>query len=407
MKTTSEKLIISDAIAKCNKLILLTAILLLSFGLIAVFSADYSQSLFVKQIIFVSFGSVICAIFTLLNYKVLASKKMLITFLILFIIMLTVLAFCAITGQNLDFGIFKIRKINSAYRWFDFGKFNFQPSVFVKVVLILFVALKLSQTTNSEKKITKTHKKYKKKSVNLLKKVWEIFIDFLKKNKEILIFSAIIIICIKFQPSNTIIFSILVILFAMFALKDTKFAWSAVFLILFFVLAWHTSPYFSKRFGGNNFQSEQAVLAISTGGWAGYENKGLPGSGLGQGEHKYPGRLPEVENDFIFSIIAQETGFLISLAFLLTYAVFITAGFLTALNTQDEFGKFTAFGITTSYAFSFLMHFAVNLGFVNTGSSLPFVSYGGTAMIADMIMLGILLNISAGNYVNKKYERIR
>jgi cell division protein FtsW len=187
----------------------------------------------------------------------------------------------------------------------------------------------------------------------------------------------------------------------MFAFKNAKFVTKILPLFLFaavflFVLVWNINPNFRDRImqGGDNYQSRQAILAIGSGG--------ILGLGIGNGEAKY-NRLPEIENDYIFAIIAEETGFVGAIIFLGIYIWFIITGFKIAILAEDGFMKLTAFGLTINYAFSFLFHLFVNLGFVSTGASLPFVSYGGTAIIADAIALGILLNISSSS----RYERIR
>jgi cell division protein FtsW len=397
---TKERFFINDAIAKSNKVMLSAAILFFGIGLIAVWSADYSPEILgdqsIKQPIWTVFGLFFAFVFTLLNHKMLAVESFLKTVLIVFSALLAIIAYCAIFKLNLNIGPIEVRKINGAYRWYNLWGVGFQPSVFVKVILILFAALKLSQSSVGENKSRKVLKRNKAENNDFLKKSKDFSAAVWSKYKEVFVYSAIILLCIWLQPSNSVLISLFVILLAMFALKNSKFLIAAIFLAFIIIAAWNITPYFQHRFGGDTYQNEQAILAISSGGWF--------GQGLGLGEHKYPGRLPEIENDFIFALFAQEGGFIVSLLFLLVYAVFITTGFLTALDSQDEFSKLTAFGITVNYAFSFLLHFYVNLGFLNTGSSLPFVSYGGTAIIADAIMLGILLNISSSN---KRYERIR
>jgi len=397
---TTEKIFINDALVKCNRVMLSMAILLFGIGIIAVFSADYSPislaSKSVKQFIWAFAGVILATSFTMLNYKKLNREKILKVLLIIFTVMLAILFACSMLNQNIkigDTGI-GIRKINGAYRWFSLGFFNFQPSVFIKVILILFAAAKLSNIPDMKNK--KVIKGNRDKSPLSIKEHAIKHKDIL----EILVFSLIILVLVLFQPSFMVATSIGVIALAIIAQKNAKFFLGKYFfviaaiLLLISIAVWNWLPHIHGRLGGDNFQSEQAILAISSGG--------LTGLGIGQGEHKYPGRLPEVENDFIFSIIAQETGFIGSIIFLGIYLTFIATGFWTALNAQDSFGKLAAFGITTNYAFSFLAHMFVNLGFVNTGASLPFVSYGGTAILADAIMLGILLNISSA-----KYERIR
>ena len=408
MKKVSEKLFMNDAIAKSNKALITTALLLLGIGVIAVFSADISRislsSKGVKQVIWASGGVFVALIFTLINYRKLNLEKPLRICLLIFTAMLVFLAGCSfLHSLGIDVRIgnssFGVRRINGAYRWFSLGYFNFQPSVFVKVFLILFIAAKLSKISAVKSKFnTKVKAKKIEKNKDDDSNFSSLIQEKIEKHKEILevlLFSMIITTLVLFQPSTSVAASILVVAFAMLAMKNAKFFMGKNFIVVALVLAaigfvaWNGFPHIRNRImkGGDNFQSEQAVLAISSGG--------LTGLGIGHGEHKYPGRLPEVENDFIFSLIAQETGFIGSFIFLAIYIVFIFAGFYTALRTQDDFGKFAAFGITANYAFSFLAHLFVNLGFINTGASLPFVSYGGTAIFADATMLGILLNISA------------
>jgi cell division protein FtsW len=222
--------------------------------------------------------------------------------------------------------------------------------------------------------------------------------------KQILGFSGLFFFLIIVQPSTSVALSFAVVVFAILMLKNAKFVFGKGFLIFsaIFVLtatiALNGFPHIRERLtkGGDNYQSQQAITAIGSGG--------IFGLGLGKSEAKF-NRLPEIENDYIFSLIAEETGITGSLFFMIIYILFITQGFFTAMNSQDNFGKLAAFGFTVNYAFAFLAHLFVNLGFISTGASLPFVSYGGTAMIADTISLGILLNISSSRY--EKYERIR
>jgi cell division protein FtsW len=296
-----------------------------------------------------------------------------------------------IAGQS--FGIWRI---NGAYRWIILGPVNFQPSVFLKVVLIILTALKLSQIPDEEGK--KRAKFYRRRGETV--EIVSTFRDSISKNKEIIIFALAAVVLVLVQPSNSVAASIFLALLAMFALKYSRFINKILPPVLFaaavlFFCVWNINSNFRDRItkGGDNYQSRQALLAIGSGG--------ILGLGIGNGEAKY-NRLPEIENDYIFSIIAEETGFVGAIIFLGIYVCFIFTGFKTAISAQDKFCKLTAFGITSNYALSFMFHLFVNLGFVSTGASLPFVSYGGTAIIADAISLGILLNISS-----LRYERIR
>ena len=113
--------------------------------------------------------------------------------------------------------------------------------------------------------------------------------------------------------------------------------------------------------------------------------------------------IPEPHNDFIFSVLAEELGFIGVLAVLLLFMVFIWRGLKVAVNAPDLFGSFMAVGITSLIAIQSLLNVAVVTSSVPpTGVSLPFFSYGGTSLILFLTEVGILLNIS--RYA--KYERI-
>ena len=137
---------------------------------------------------------------------------------------------------------------------------------------------------------------------------------------------------------------------------------------------------------GKGFQAVQSLIAIGSGG--------LFGRGLGQSRQKFL-FLPEPMNDFIFSVVCEELGFIGAILFMAMFAYFIYRGFLIARRAPDRFGCLIAVGITTQMSFQVLMNLCVVTGiFPVTGASLPFFSFGGTALIMQLVEVGILLNIS-------------
>lgn len=135
-----------------------------------------------------------------------------------------------------------------------------------------------------------------------------------------------------------------------------------------------------------NFQTEQGLIAIGSGGFFGL--------GFGNSIQKF-GYLPEVEGDFIFSVIAEELGF-IGILFLVSLFVYIGyRGFVIAQATDDLFGKYVATGIASLILVQSFINMGVNLNIVPlTGITLPFVSYGGSSLLSLLLSIGILLNIS-------------
>ncbi len=140
---------------------------------------------------------------------------------------------------------------------------------------------------------------------------------------------------------------------------------------------------------GTNWQATQSKYAIGTGG--------VFGLGLGQSRQKYLW-LPEAQNDFIFSILAEELGFLGSTVVVSLFAAFIVIGFSIAIKCKDFFGMLVATGIMSVFAFQIVVNICVVTCIIPvTGMPLPFFSYGGTALLINLASMGILLNISRGN----------
>lgn len=137
---------------------------------------------------------------------------------------------------------------------------------------------------------------------------------------------------------------------------------------------------------GDGWQAVQSLYALGSGG--------LFGLGLGKSRQKFS-YIPESYNDFIFSIIGEELGFLGTLSVMLILMLVIWRGIRIALSIDDSFGCFLASGITALVTLQSLIHIAVVTSSIpTTGITLPFVSYGGTSLMIYMSAIGILLNIS-------------
>jgi cell division protein FtsW len=138
--------------------------------------------------------------------------------------------------------------------------------------------------------------------------------------------------------------------------------------------------------GNTSYQIIQSLYAIGSGG--------LLGLGLGQGRQKYL-YLPEEHNDYIFAVVCEELGFIGALLILLLFALLIVRGFWLALHARDRFGSLVVTGLTSLLAIQVFLNVAVVTNLVpSTGISLPFFSYGGTALLIQLIEMGIILSIS-------------
>ncbi|MBN1817675.1 MAG: FtsW/RodA/SpoVE family cell cycle protein [Sedimentisphaerales bacterium] len=138
--------------------------------------------------------------------------------------------------------------------------------------------------------------------------------------------------------------------------------------------------------GAQNYQADQSLVAISTGG--------LWGTGLGKGILKY-GHLPEDTSDFIFAVICEEMGFVGGIFVILLFVTFVILGFVVVFRCRDRLGKLLAGGIVTAIG----LQAAINIGVVTVvlptkGIPLPFISAGGTSMLVTAAAVGVLLNVA-------------
>ena len=146
---------------------------------------------------------------------------------------------------------------------------------------------------------------------------------------------------------------------------------------------WH-NPW--EDYYGDGYQLAQSLITIGSGG--------LLGVGLGRGRQKFL-YLPEQYNDFIFSVICEELGLVGACVIMLVFALLILRGFWIALHARDRFGALLVVGFMTLTGLQTFLNIAVVTGLVPaTGISLPFFSYGGTALLCQLAEMGIVLSVS-------------
>ena len=137
------------------------------------------------------------------------------------------------------------------------------------------------------------------------------------------------------------------------------------------------------------YQILQSLYAIGSGG--------LMGLGLGKGRQKYL-YLPEEHNDYIFPIVCEELGFVGAVVVILLFVLLILRGYWIAMHARDRFGALMAAGLTTHLALQVFLNIGVVTNFLPaTGISLPFFSYGGTALLIQLFEMGLILAISRQN----------
>jgi cell division protein FtsW len=266
------------------------------------------------------------------------------------------------------------RPINGTHRWIVVSHFQLQPSEFAKPVVILFLAYALSRR---EEKIN------------------ELISTLLPLAFVIALFAGLILLEPDFGTAATLVLVASGMIFAAgiswkrVALFSTALIPAAVALALGAAyrrdrLFTFMNPEADPR--GKGFQAMQSLIALGTGG--------LKGLGIGNGRQKLF-FLPEPHTDFIFSIIGEELGFLGALFLLAAFAFLAWRGFRVARYAQDRFAFYAAIGFTLMIVVQALINVSVALCLLPTkGLPLPLVSYGGSSLIASLIAVGMLLNLS-------------
>jgi cell division protein FtsW len=263
---------------------------------------------------------------------------------------------------------------NGSRSWIGVGAFSIQPSEFMKLAMIAFLAKYLSE---NQRNITSFRK-------GLAPSLGLVFLAFG---------------LIMLQPdlgTGTVMVGTCIVMIFIAGAKIRHFVGLGFLGILGFVALIISAPYRMKRITsfldpwsdaqGSGFQIIQSLYAIGPGG--------LFGLGLGQSRQKFF-YLPEPQTDFIFAILAEELGFIGGSLVLLLFALLLWRGIRIALGAPDLFGSFLAVGIIAMIAIQVMINIGVVTGLMPvTGITLPFLSYGGSSLTLMLLAIGVLLNIS-------------
>lgn len=371
---------------------LMLTLLLTGIGLIMVFSASFASAYydarvakndpayyFIRQAIFGVMGVAIMYITSKINYQ---TFRWLSVFVLgaAFVLLILVLPF--------GYGEATV----GAQRWIRLGPINFQPSEIAKLGVIMFFAARLSKR-GTEKKKPYDKRKLSGRILILLDGT-----GFLELIPYVAVLGGVaVLLLLEPHMSGTILILLAgaSILFA----GGVKLYWflaggALVGGGLWFIIT--QTPYMASRIQlwldpwsdplGKGYQTIQSLLAIGSGG--------LLGVGLGNSRQKFL-YLPEPENDFIFSIACEELGLIGAGIILILFALLVIRGYWIAVHARDRFGALLVVGITTLMAVQVFLNIAVVTNFFpTTGISLPFFSYGGTALMIQLLEMGIVLSVS-------------
>lgn len=270
-----------------------------------------------------------------------------------------------------------------AKRWIDIGPVNLQPSEVAKLAIVVFFAYSMER----DGKKMNTFKTGIIKYAGLLG-LYILLIGLEKHISGILLVSAIAVSMILCGGANKKQFTVLAVIFVILA--ALLIWWQANVpdsYVQVRIKSWR-HPF--EDVLNDTWQTANSIIAIGSGG--------LFGLGLGNSRQKYL-YLPETKNDFVFPIVCEEIGFIGALAIIIVFFLLVVEGYSIAVRCKDRFGMLLAVGITTQIGIQTVLNLAVVSNLIpNTGISLPFFSYGGTALIMQLVEMGIMLNISRQRY---------
>jgi len=348
-------------------------LILLSIGIVMVFSSssliavkrfDDGYYFLKKQALFAFAGIILLLIFMRIDYRFWKGKVRVYSILVITLILLILVLIPGIGVQ-----------VGHARRWFRIFGFSFQPSELAKLGLIVFLAYSLERKA---------------------KKIKSFSIGFLPNIAVAALFSFFVLLQPDFGTAGMMALVVFVLLFAAgvraFYLIGTIVMAGIVSCLLIMRSEYRLKRvltflgYLSDPLGAS-YQIKQSLLAFGSGG--------LWGAGLGNGRQKLF-YLPEPHTDFILSVIGEELGLIGVFAILILFFLLLNSGIMLSLKARDLFGTYLGLGITSLIGIEAAINMGVVMGLLPTkGSTLPFVSYGGTSLVIKLMSVGIMLNIAS------------
>ncbi|MDD3006968.1 MAG: rod shape-determining protein RodA [Candidatus Pacebacteria bacterium] len=362
-------------IGKIDKVLFSAVLLLVVVGLITIFSVSYSGGgadfvNFEKQVLFALIGFAGMFFVASLDYRMLKNYSG--AFYVLMLLLLVAVLFLGSV-------------IRGTTGWFDLGYFSLQPAEFAKVVMIIVLAKSLSELGN----YSRITKKILVSGIYMAFPVGLILLQPDLGSSLVIVFIWFCLLCVFGLKKKQIIF------FTLLGALTSVASWIFVLQdyqknrILTFI-----DPQMDPL--GRGYNVIQSMVAIGSGSFW--------GKGLGHGSQSQLNFLPEKHTDFIFAVIAEEMGFIGGALVLVLFAIIFYRLFVIAEEAQDNFGKLLVLGTVFLLIFHMLINIGMNMGIMPvTGIPLPFVSYGGSSLIAFMLVIGVVQSV----YVNGRRYRFK
>lgn len=361
----------------------LIVIILMTVGVIALISATqaYANDDFSwvrKQVFWIFAGFIAMVVISVIDYEALGYYG----FQLYIIIMILLIA------------VLFTKPINGASSWFDLGFFSIQPSEIAKIVLIITLAKHIEKILSKD----------------------ELGINKPKSIITLIIHAGLPTLLILNQPDFGTAMVIIAILVAMVFIANINYKFiggiaalgiAVIAVIRYFILKGNNLfflPHQAKRIRvffnpeldplGSGYNVLQSQLAIGSGK--------LTGMGFLQGTQTQLGNIPAKTTDFIFSVIGEELGFVACAVVVMLYVFLLLRGIYLASNARDMYGTLIATGVTAMLATHVIVNIGMTMGLVPvTGIPLPFISYGGSSLLTNMMGIGLLMNVAAGVKKNK------
>lgn len=379
-KTNKKKINIFSNIIKSQIDIpfLFLTLTILIIGLVMMFSASYPYAFyhnhdsfhFIKsQLVFAILGTIAMLVISNIDYTILHkfSVPLVITSFVLLVLVLI------------------MPPMNGVHRWVHFGSFSFQASEITKFAIILsfshFISLNLHRMHTFKYGIL-----------------------------PYLIILVPTIALLALEPHISCSAIVVLLAAGMLFIGGIQLKWFGMVLgaiasaLLYLVIFTDKLTYANNRISGwldpfnpaagvDTWQTRQGLYAIGSGG--------ILGLGLGNSRQKYL-YIPEPQNDFIFSVVCEELGFIGAAFILFLFALLVWRGIIISIKAKDKFGMLLGIGLTAQVGLQVILNIAVVTNTIpNTGISLPFFSYGGTSLMMLLAQMGVILSISKSSHLQK------
>ena len=354
-------------------------ILLILSGLFLIFSATKSNdasllanNFLKKQLLAALIGFLAIIITLLVNYEVLRDYAE-----IIYIADLLLLGIVLVIGQT----------VKGGQSWISLGKFNFQPAEITKLIVIIMLAHILVKN------------KYGVETIRgLIIAGFYVFVPFS-------------LILLQNDLGSSLVLIAIFIGMVYVAGANAKFLFGSIFGVIGSAVLWIGAHiYFGVYIPLKDYQLNRLLVLINPSRdplGAGYNVRqskiaigsgGFLGKGLFTGSQNQLNFLPEKHTDFIFSVLGEELGFIGAIIILIFYFILLWRSLIVARKAKDKFGEYVVVGIISMFTFHIFQNIGMTVGLMPvTGIPLPFLSYGGSSLITNLLAIGLIMNINMRN----------